>query len=133
MSETAKEKTCEDLVEQHLQSRVEDLQRFFEDEEAYEEFYEYGLSFDYVATRTFKGQTEGYFRYQISWGGPSEEFRFFVGYDHSLIRCEFWYLDWFDGARRTLGGSDLAVLTQVFEFFEECGSLEAEYTKATED
>ena len=41
-------------------------------------FWEYGLALDYVAPGTFKDQKQGYFRYQISVGGPSEEFRFYA-------------------------------------------------------
>lgn len=59
---------------------------------------EYALSLDYVEPRTFPNQKRGYKRYQISWGGPSEEFRMYS----SPTVIEFWYLDWFDGAKITL-------------------------------
>ena len=101
-------------------------------EQSYELFYEYGLAFDYVAPETFSDQERGYFRYQISYGGPSEEFRFYVDYGGELSCVEFVYLDWFDGAGRQLTGEDLEVLQAVFELFKECGSLEAEYSKAME-
>jgi len=55
-------------------------------------FHEYGLSFDYVELGTFYDQTEDYFRFQFSWGGPSEEVRFYE--DGTII---FVYLDWFSG------------------------------------
>ena len=60
---------------------------------------EYGLSFDYVQSDTFEDQPLGYFRYQLSYGGPSEEFRFYVDLEHNLIRSEFWLLDWFTGSK----------------------------------
>lgn len=59
---------------------------------------QYGLSFDYVRAGTFEDQPAGYFRYQLSYGGPSEEFRFFVDPEHNLLRAEFWLLDWFTGS-----------------------------------
>jgi hypothetical protein len=85
-------------------------------------FYEYGLSFDYVAPGTFQDQNEGYFRWQISWGGPSEEFRFYVSPGGSVpYRVEFWLLDWFDGARRQPCGTDLNAALEVWERFRDSG------------
>lgn len=57
---------------------------------------DYALCFDRVPSGTFDGQTEGYYRYQISWGGPSEEIRF---YEH---KTEYWFLDWFCGECRVV-------------------------------
>ena len=101
-----------------------DLDEFVEDEwetirdEAYEAFNEYGLSFDYVEPNTFNDQPEGFFRYQISWGGPSEEFRFYVNPDFSCHRIEFWFLDWWDGASRDITKDEVAqMLWQHFEAF----------------
>ena len=84
-----------------------DLDALLDDEfdgiadEMYDRFYEYGLAFDYVEPGTFTDQQEGYLRYQISYGGPSEEFRFYVSLGpqgYVPHRIEFWFLDWFDGA-----------------------------------
>jgi len=86
---------------------------------------EYGLSFDYVAPGSFDGQDEGYFRYQISWGGPSDEFRFFVNPDLSCHRIEYWFLDWFDGASRTLSGESESVLLNLWDVFKDTGALAA--------
>ena len=103
-------------------------------ETMYDRFHEYGLSFDYVEPGTFTDQDEGYLRFQISWGGPSEEIRFYVsptqnaGYygvrpDWHLYRIEFWYLDWFDGACVDITKNDTA--RAVFDLFNECGSVHA--------
>ena len=76
--------------------------------ESCETFYEYVnqdvLSWDYIEPNTFDDQIFGYYRLQLSWGGPSDEYRIFV--DETLrkenvlnINCiEYWYMDWFDGA-----------------------------------
>jgi len=48
--------------------------------------YEYGLSFDYVGPGTFNGQRRGYWRYQLSWGGPSDEFRFYCDERRQPVR-----------------------------------------------
>jgi len=78
-------------------------------------FYEYGLSFDYVQTETNGIQDEGYFRYQLSWGGPSTEFRFYVNPDMSMHKCEYWYLDWFDGAKADVPNEFAQMLWSEFE------------------
>jgi hypothetical protein len=56
------------------------------------------LAFDYVEPHTFDNQPEGYWRWQFSWGGPSDELRGFVNEHGELHRVEYWYMDWFDGA-----------------------------------
>ena len=83
-------------------------------------FDEYGLSFDYVAPSTFNGQTRGYFRYQLSWGGPSDEFRFYTDENLDPYRVEYWFLDWFDGHGRKMVGKDEALLLEIWAgYFSE--------------
>lgn len=99
-------------------------------------FWEYGLCFDYVAPGTFTGQSEGYFRYQLSWGGPSDEFRFFVSrarHGWSIYRIEFWFLDWYDGASRRLYGTDRSLLEDIFALFDDTGVVEQQYNKALDE
>jgi hypothetical protein len=57
---------------------------------------EYGLSFDYVTSGTFNDQKEGYFRWQLSGGSPSEEFRFYTDAAFNVYRIEFVFMDWFE-------------------------------------
>ena len=96
--------------ENHLESRKEDFLRYMNDNKVFDEgneenppFYEYGLSFDYVELGTFSDQQEDYFRYQLSWGGGSEEFRY---YDDGTII--FVYLDWNCGVGFDVTGEDWA-------------------------
>ena len=56
------------------------------------------LGFDYVEPHTWDNQPEGYWRWQFSWGGPSDELRGYVNEHRELHRLEYWYLDWGDGA-----------------------------------
>ena len=57
------------------------------------------LCFDFVAPFTFgEDQKAGYWRLQISWGGPSSEFRIYVDENINICAVEYWYLDWYDGA-----------------------------------
>ena len=97
-----KELSCEQRIDATLKGRLEDLNRMLGGEISDElgRLGDYALSFDYVAPGTFDDQDEGYFRYQISWGGPSDEFRFFTGPDFRCSRIEYWFLDWFDGSHR---------------------------------
>ena len=91
-----KQKRCVDLVAENWESRKEDFTRFmtnYDNDEIQREYNEYGLGWDYVEPNTFDDQKIGYHRYQLSWGGPSDEIRF-----HDTGKVEYWYLDWFDGA-----------------------------------
>ena len=95
--------TCADRITESIISRGEDFTRFMnsEDEETQEEFYNYGLDISMVDMGTFRDQTEPYLRYQISYGGPSEELRF---YQNGTV--EFWFLDWYDGASKIITSLD---------------------------
>ena len=113
-----KEKKCSELVKEKYQDRLkqfetaktfldidksarDDFEQFlaveFSDLVGYDDFFDYvnqsGLCFDRVEAGTFKDQRAAYWRWQLSWGGPSEEFRLFDNGD-----LEYWYMDWFDGA-----------------------------------
>lgn len=97
-------------------------------------FNEHGLGFDYVAPGTFGDQREGYWRYQISWGGPSDEFRFYASDPNDRpYRIEYWFLDWFDGEGRALTGEDEELLLEIWDDFEGMGMTESEYEKAREE
>jgi len=109
------EAVLEDVLEVIFDDYESDIR-----EAGYEAFNEYGLAFDYVEPGTFEDQEQGYFRYQISWGGPSEEIRFYVGIDYQPYKIEFWYLDWFDGAHTLVTHDEVAQLVwHQFEDFAE--------------
>ena len=62
-------------------------------------FHEYNDVFDYVnQTALSWDYVKSYYRLQLSWGGPSDEFRIYTGINKSIEKIEYWYLDWFDGA-----------------------------------
>ena len=113
-----KEKKCSELVKEKYQENLKEYEQAknfldidksernkfeeflsdtFEDLNQYDDFFDYvnqsGLCFDRIEAGTFKDQRAGFWRWQLSWGGPSEEFRLFDNGD-----LEYWYLDWFDGA-----------------------------------
>ena len=62
------------------------------------EIREYPLCFDYVEANTF-GEHEAYHRYQMSWGGPQDEIRFYVVSDVEFShKVTYAFLEWGDGA-----------------------------------
>lgn len=99
---------CVDKVGKAYESRMDDLRKLCNDTDDIEGFYAYGLGIDKVEAGTFEGQREDYIRYQLSWGGPSEEFRI---YRYGNI--EFWYLDWFDGASVDVTGEDAKIIHDI--------------------
>ena len=90
------------------------LNCFYRDLEHYESFFhyinEYGLSWDYVEAEC--PTQSGYYRFQLSYGGPSDEFRIYInkdydgkmpiyhdnGFDFDTMKVFYHYADWFDGA-----------------------------------
>ena len=90
MPQEQRQRSCADQVQEHLEDRLKELHTVE------------GLCFDYVDPNTFTDQKEGYWRWQLSWGGPGDEFRIYINPDKSVHRIEYWYLDWFDGAHVTL-------------------------------
>jgi len=132
---------CKDKVRHELRGRIADIRKLWrlyrKDPDAYDEelgrFDEYGLCFDYVPRDTFSDQKRGFFRWQLSWGGPQDEFRFFTDENLDPFEIEYWYLDWFDGAGVKLCGRDHELLAEIFGDFKEMGSVEAERKKALID
>ena len=119
------EPTCAELIEGKLQGRLEDFKALWELEYQGEEEHnelgtlnEYGLSLDYVL---LEGNRRGYWRWQLSRGGPSDEFRFYgecVGeYQGIIDRVVYNYADWFDGALQELDGDDLQLMQEIFVLF----------------
>lgn len=110
---------CSDRIASHWASREADLHRMHVEgvEEYEDERYDYGLSFDYVAAHTFDDQPEGYWRYQLSWGGPSDELRFYR--DGS---AQYWFMDWFDGA--SLDVTVSRAVQAVREWFDDASMMD---------
>jgi len=116
--------TCKERVDAELGntlSTLRDLWKHYQehDDDYHPEhqtnMYEYGLDFTFVEPGTFDDQPEGYWRYQLSWGGPSDEFRFYDrGHDGTHI--EYWFMDWFDGAKKVLRGTDRTLMLAIFDW-----------------
>ena len=85
--------------------------------------FEYGPSFDYVPYDATADYGD-FFRWQLSWEGPSDELQFFVAANNKLKGVDYCYKDWFDGATVTLTGEDLALATELYHWFEEAGTID---------
>lgn len=76
-------------------------------------FYEYGLSFDFVESDE---NSDGYYRYQLSWGGPSDEIRFYP--DGTIEYCFF---DWFVGIGLDVSNNE--TMQECMQWFKDCESI----------
>ena len=128
----SREATCKERAREHYRGRLDDLRKLWkgmldgaEDVPDLGSLNEYGLCFDYVAPRTFNGQVRGYFRYQLSWGGPSDEFRFYCDETRRPYKVEYWFLDWNDGAKITAQGHNFELLREIFDWSMEGRHVEA--------
>ena len=103
-----KQKTCAELISARCYDRKEQFENallFFKDKDEtkknrknsefseYESLMDYAsqnsLDFSYIEPNTFKKQSEGYWRWQLSWGGPSDEFRYYH-YDGDRKKSNQW-------------------------------------------
>ena len=105
---------CKDRVADAFASRMADLRKLWRAGYGVEvkdlgRLEEYGLCVDRVAANTL-GTHPGYWRYQFSWGGPAEEFRY---YDQDGGEVEFWFLDWGDGAGKKVKGRDAQLIKSI--------------------
>tara|TARA_R100000664_G_C2735283_1_gene124861 strand:- start:40 stop:420 length:381 start_codon:yes stop_codon:yes gene_type:complete len=118
-----KHKTCKDLVNESYDLLLDEWnkvidKKFIDDEN--ESLFDYvnqsKLSFEFVKADTFTDQKVGYYRLQLSYGGPSTEFRIYTDKDLNIHHVEYWYLDWFDGASIKIYSSTvLEILNQFLE------------------
>ena len=119
--------TCAERVQGYYNDTFETIRRMLQgiDEDgskrdSFELLNEYGLGIDYVQAGTFEDQEEGYIRWQLSWGGPSDEFRFYCVRDRlgnrKPYKIEYWFLDWFDGAKKLiLKGPDWDTILECWD------------------
>jgi len=88
------------------------------------ELYNYGLSYGY--SERDKKEDEDYFRYQLSWGGPSDEVRF---YEDGTI--EYVFLDWFCGVGFDVTGETWAQWLK--DWFNGCDMMNFEEKRGDSD
>ena len=113
-----KTETCADRIQESLSYCIKDINQLLNDGD-FEKLVEYGLSWEYVEADTYDDQEVGYHRWQLSWGGPSDEFRFYDSCRpmRGPERVEYRFHDWFDGAGLDLEGEEKELLLDVFDTF----------------
>jgi len=121
-----KEKKCIDLVNDNYKSRLNEISTAYNNEnlDFAEWLSQYGLSWDYVLPNTFNDQKKGYYRWQLSWGGPSDEFRIYTDDNKNINSVEYWYLDWFDGSSVQVDNQEII---NVINWQLECDLTPIEY------
>ena len=120
--------TCQQRIRSHWAGRKADFTAYMDKPEVYDNgdnergpFNEYGLAFDYVPAGTFTDQKRGFWRYQLSWGGPSDEIRFFGDPSGKVYKAEYRFMDWGDGAG--LNVTDEPCVQWLIDFFQDIGSF----------
>jgi len=89
------QKSCNERIGEAFEETMKDIRTLWN----VGSLYNYGLSIEHV---------DGYYRYLISWGGPSREFRVYENGD-----VEFWFLDWYDGASIPVFGEDAEIIKEI--------------------
>lgn len=100
----------EDKLDREMRESYAITMEFIRENIGTDEMVEYPLCFD--LKKDFDTQ-ENYVQYQMSWGGPSDEFRIYAD------RIEYWYLDWFTGASLIVPKSDEGLVREVAERYVE--------------
>jgi hypothetical protein len=127
--------SCAERIGGKMESRMADIRELWEHyphrHPELGRLENYGLCFEYVEADRYPDLDRGFFRWQLSTGGPAAEIRFHMadhvteelGWDEQgadasdLARIEFRFHDWFDGAGRTLTGADRELLDTLFSHF----------------
>ncbi len=105
---------CEDLIDARLEDRLEFLKiSDMTEDEARAAAEDLGIDTDDkdvhdLRSELIDAELEGVLSIEkktlitvlLSWGGPSDGFDFTFDSDGELDSCQYWYKDWFDGARR---------------------------------
>lgn len=131
--------TCQERVRAQWASTLDDLEKLWalylrdpdEEDDDLGSLYDYGLAFDYVAPYTFRDQAEGYWRWQLSTGGPADEIRFFASHGGAgCYRIMYWFIDWYDGASVDVTGVKL--VHDLWGWFQDMGAVDSAFAQATE-
>lgn len=105
--ENMNRKSCEERIDEELKSRMEDIKAIVEAEDPIEELNNRALALSRTVV----------YKLEFSWGGPQDYFEF--EYDpeaKELIEVRYYFLDWFDGASRTIrrGTKEFELLERLF-------------------
>ena len=127
------DKALKERGKKHFASREDDFIKFMNTDDLADagedlgSFYDYGLCIDYQEPN---GRKRGYLRYQLSYGGPSDEIRFYFDGCH-CDKIEYVFLDWFVGVGFDITDKEFA--QWLWDWFVDCGTPEFEREKAMKE
>ena len=128
MQTQTKQKTCAELISARYEDRLKQFSDAWADVEVnwHDYLAENTLAFDYVEPNTFNDQPDGYYRLQLSWGGPSDEVRWYSRKPHTYYKITYSYMDWFDGDEIDVSFDHLwqTIFTEYYETVEPYEGLE---------
>ena len=127
------DKKCEELIDDRLAGRLEDLLPDWDDNTVVCDLAdEYDIDQndlcqdadlmyevrDKHRDRACEGvlsvEVRKSYRVLLSWGGPSDGFDFVFNNDGDLVECYYFYQDWFDGAKRPVDMAQAEELVQLW-------------------
>ena len=125
--QTQKQKTCAELISARYSDRLKQFDDAWNDAKInwYDYLAENTLAFDFVEPYTFNNQPIGYYRLQLSWGGPSDEVRWYSNEPYKYHKITYSYMDWFDGSEIEINDRIWQnIFTEYYETVEPYESLE---------
>lgn len=131
------DKKCEELIDDRLAGRLEDLLPDWDDDTVVRELADYlgvetkdlcqdadmayAVAYDVrdkhrdrVLEGVLSVDVRKSYRVLLSWGGPSDGFDFVFDNDGDLVECYYFYQDWFDGAKRPVDMGKAQELVQLY-------------------
>lgn len=127
------DKKCEELIDDRLTGRLEDLLPDWDDDEVVKTLadeldidqndlcQDADLAYevrdkhrDRVLEGVLSVDVRKSYRVLLSWGGPSDGFDFVFDKDGDLVECYYFYQDWFDGAKRPVDMEKAEELVQLY-------------------
>jgi len=98
---------CEKKISAELKRVVEDMRNILKSEDPVEALNNYALALSKTVT----------YKLELSWGGPSDYLVFeYDPENKELVSISYYYLDWFDGARREIpyNSEEWKILEELF-------------------
>ena len=127
------DKIGEELIDDRLDGRLEDLLPDWDDEEVVKSLadeldidqndlcQDADLTYevrdkhrDRVLEGVLSVEVRKSYRVMLSWGGPSDGFDFVFNSEGDLVECYYFYQDWFDGAKRPVDMAKAEELVQLY-------------------
>ena len=99
-----KKATCQERIAEHLQGRLEDIKGILKAEDPMGALNTLALCYEDDPHYRAK-------RLELSTGGPADGFRFFENEE----TIEYYFQDWYDGAKEKLQGEDYELLNELYE------------------